>query len=378
LAHIQRLAKNRWRARYVAPDGRERSRTFDRKVYAELFVASVETDKIRGAWVDPRLSQTTFGEWAASWRSTVVHLKPKTRAGYDSLMRTLVLPEFGQTPLAAITTVRVKGWVADLTRQGFSSSRVRQAYQLFSMVIKAAVESEYLVKSPCIGVRIPRIKPREALVLTEEQIEALAGAIEAPEYRTLIYVLAYGGLRWGEACALRRRRCDPLRSRVEVVESLAEISGHFEFGETKTYQRRWVRLPRFVSEMVALHLRDMVATDPDALVFISSTGTPLRNSNFRRRVWQPALEAARLPETVRPLDLRHTCASLLIRRGASIKAVQQQLGHSTPIVTLNVYAHLFNDDLDRLYEGFDAPVSKPQTAFRRPEAAPDPQKGASQ
>jgi len=160
VAHIQRLAKNRWRARYVAPDGRERSRTFDRKVDAELFVASVETDKVRGAWVDPRLSKTTFGEWAASWRSTVVHLKPKTRAGYDSLMRTPVLPEFGQTPLAAITTVRVKGWVADLTRQGLSSSRVRQAYQLFSMVIKAAVESEYLVKSPCIGVRIPRVRPR--------------------------------------------------------------------------------------------------------------------------------------------------------------------------------------------------------------------------
>jgi integrase len=376
LAHIQRLAKNRWRARYVAPDGRERNRTFDRRVDAELYVASVETDKIRGAWVDPRLSKTTFGEWAASWRSTVVHLKPKTRAGYESLLRTLVLPEFGQTPLAAITTVRVKGWVADLTRQGFSSSRVRQAYQLFSMVIKAAVEGEYLVKSPCIGVRIPRVKPREALVLTEEQIEALAGAIVAPEYRTLIYILAYGGLRWGEACALRRGRCDPLRSRVEVVESLAEISGHFEFGETKTYQRRWVRLPRFVSEMVALQLRDMADSDPDALVFTSSTGTPLRNSNFRRRVWQPALEAAGLPDNVRPLDLRHTCASLLIRRGASIKAVQQQLGHSTPIVTLNVYAHLFNDDLDRLYEGFDAPFSKPQTASRRLLDLADPQNGA--
>jgi len=98
VAHIQRLAKNRWRARYVAPDGRERSRTFERKVDAELFVASVETDKVRGAWVDPRLSKTTFGEWAASWRSTVVHLKPKTRTGYDSPLRTLVLPEFGQTP----------------------------------------------------------------------------------------------------------------------------------------------------------------------------------------------------------------------------------------------------------------------------------------
>lgn len=375
MAHIQRRGKNRWRARYMTPDGQERSRTFERKVDAERYVASVETDKVRGAWVDPRLSKTTFGEWAASWRSTVVHLKPKTREGYDSLLATHILPEFAHTPLAAITTVKVKGWIAELTRSGLSSSRVRQSYQLFSMVLKAAVESEYLAKTPCVGVRIPRVTKREAEILTEEQIEAVAAAIDQPEHRTLIYVLAYGGLRWGEACALRRRRCDLLRSRIEVVESLAELSGHFEFGETKTYARRWVRLPRFVSDMVALHLRDSVADDPDALVFTSETGTPIRNSNFGRRVWHPALEAAGLPATVRVHDLRHSCASLLIRQGASIKAVQQQLGHSTPMVTLNVYAHLFNDDLDRLYEGLDAPpaerFSKPQTASRRPGAVLD-------
>jgi site-specific recombinase XerC len=65
-------------------------------------------------------------------------------------------------------------------------------------------------------------------------------------------------------------------------------------------------------------------------------------------------------------DCRHSCASLLIRRGASVKAVQQRLGHSTPMVTLNVYAHLFEDDLDRLYEGLDTPFSERQTASRRP------------
>jgi hypothetical protein len=103
-------------------------------------------------------------------------------------------------------------------------------------------------------------------VLREDEIEAVAATIEQPSYSTLVYVLAYGGLRWGEACALQRRRCDLLRSRVEVVESLAEISGRFEFGEPKTYARRWVRLPRFVADMLAVHL-ESVPADPDALVF---------------------------------------------------------------------------------------------------------------
>ncbi|MGH2718638.1 MAG: tyrosine-type recombinase/integrase [Actinomycetota bacterium] len=366
MSHIQRRGKSRWRARYIGPDGRERSRTFERRVDAERFLAGVDTDIARGGWVDPKLGKVTFGAWAQQWQSTVVHLKPKTRHGYDSLLRSALLPEFGATPLAAISTLRVRGWVAEMTRRGVSSSRVRQSYGLLSMVLKSAVESEYLVKSPCIGIRIARVPKREAVVLTEEQLEAVSKGIPQAEYRVLINVLAYGGIRWGEACALRRRRCDLSRCRIEVAESLAEISGQFEFGEPKTYARRWVRLPRFVAEMLERHLSKDVRTDPDALVFTAGGGTLLRNSNFRRRVWEPALKRAELPHATLH-DLRHTCASLLIRRGASIKAVQQQLGHSTPMVTLNVYAHLFEDDLDRLYEGLDAPWSERQTASRRPE-----------
>jgi hypothetical protein len=57
---------------------------------------------------------------------------------------------------------------------------------------------------------------------------------------------------------------------------------------------------------------------------------------------------------------------VLIRQGASVKAALRQLGHNTPMVTLNVYAHLFEDDLDRLYEALDASHSERQTASRRP------------
>jgi hypothetical protein len=65
-------------------------------------------------------------EWAGQWSSTIVHLKPKTREGSESLLANLILPEFATVSLAAITTVRVKGWVAELTRRGLSSSRVRR------------------------------------------------------------------------------------------------------------------------------------------------------------------------------------------------------------------------------------------------------------
>jgi integrase len=216
------------------------------------------------------------------------------------------------------------------------------------MILKGAVAAGYLGKTPCVDIRTPRESKREAIVLEPEQVDALTAAIAEP-YGVLVYVLAYGGLRWGEAAALRRERCDILRARLDVAEAVSEVGGQLHVGPTKTYARRSARLPRFVAELLGAHLATVA---PGNLVFMAPGGGPLRASNFRRRTWIPAVAAIGMP-ALTPHHLRHTCASLLIRRGASVKAVQAQLGHSTPAVTLNVYSHLFADDLDALYRDVD-------------------------
>ncbi len=373
MAHIEdRRDQGRgWRVRYRAPDNRERSKSFRRKVDAERFAVAMESAKLRGEWVDPALGRRTFGSYADEWLSTAAHLKLKTRAGYESLLRRHLLPEFGDAPLVRITTPHVRSFIAGLSTSGLSSSRVRQAYQLLSMVMKSAVESGLLARSPCIGVKIQPTPKREMHVLLPHQIEDLADHAMTC-CGTLIYVLAYGGLRWGEAAALRRRKCDLLRSRLVVEESLSEVSGELHFGPTKTYARRWARLPRFVSDMVAGHLADHVADDSEALVFAAPNRGPLRYSNYRNRVWNPAVRLLEgvVPSDLTPHHLRHTAASLLISEGASVKAVQEQLGHSSPTVTLNVYAHLFDDDLERLYSGIDERWRRSLAAPPRPERGP--------
>ena len=113
-------------------------------------------------------------------------------------------------------------------------------------------------------------------------------------YRPLIHVLAYGGLRWGEATALRRRRCDLDAGRLIVAESLADVNGRAIFGETKTHRVRKTRIPDFLVEELRAHL-ETVGPAPDALLFTAPRGGPLRIANFRQRVWWPALEAADSP-----------------------------------------------------------------------------------
>lgn len=349
-----------WIARYRGPDHVERSKAFARRVDAERFLHDREARKSRGEWIDPELAKTRLADWVDRWRGTTVHLKPKTRAGYESLLRTLILPELGRAPLGEIDPLWVREWVAGLVGRGLSASRVRQAYRLLGAIMRAAVESGYMARTPCVGVRLPRLSQREMSFLSATQVRDLADA--AGEYGTLVYVLAYGGLRWGEAAAIRRRRCDLLRGRIEVSESLAEVGAELYFGSTKTHQVRRVVLPRFLLAMLTRHLENVPA-DPDALVFTAPGGGPLRLTNFRRRTWVPALEAARLPGGIRIHDLRHTCVAILISRGAHPKAVQEHLGHSSIQVTMDRYGHLFPDDRDRLADALES-------AFRETTAEP--------
>lgn len=112
-------------------------------------------------------------------------------------------------------------------------------------------------------------------------------------------------------------------------------------------------IPSFLRDLLAEHLAREVEGSPDALVFTSPTGQPLRNSNFRRQVWYRAVAEAGLPDGLSIHDLRHTCASLLVSQGAHPKAVQAHLGHSSISVTMDRYGYLFPSDMESLATALD-------------------------
>jgi integrase len=147
---------------------------------------------------------------------------------------------------------------------------------------------------------------------------------------------------------------------VTVVSSPGRRAG-LEWGGVKTHEARTVRLPRSVAEELGAYLAGR-PHGPGDLVFTAPRGGPLRESKFVPGRFKPAISAANqalaelvddgrpdpLPGELRLYDLRHTAASLMIRQGASVKAVQRQLGHATASITLDVYGHLFPDELDAL------------------------------
>lgn len=201
MAHIRRhpVDGTKWQVRYRDPSGKERSRTFPRRVEAERYLINVESQKLSGEWINPDLASTKYGEWATTWMKTRSHLKPKTMAGYEELSRNLILPTFGNAPLRRIDSLMIESWLSDLKAAGRSASRIRQAFFLLSSSLGAAVRGKWLSNNPTVGIKIPRVVHREMLFLVPEQVAALAAAGVKPRYRALILVLAYGGLLWGEA-----------------------------------------------------------------------------------------------------------------------------------------------------------------------------------
>jgi integrase len=190
--------------------------------------------------------------------------------------------------------------------------------------LEFAVDGGYPLANPARGLKVQGGQEREMLHLEAGQAKALIDAAEElrPGSGLLLQILAYGGLRWGEAVAIRRGRCDLLRSKLMIRESLSEVRGHLYFRPTKTHEDRVIFLPKFLRGSLAAHLAEDVPAEQDALVFSSPKGEPLPISNWRRRVWRLACEASRMPAGLRIHDLRHTAASLLVPAGANVKIVQ--------------------------------------------------------
>jgi integrase len=221
--------------------------------------------------------------------------------------------------------------------------------------------------NPAVAVKLPRAGKPEKTFLTHEQVTALADAAGKPkvttadlppspealrlagERRTIILVLSYCGLRWGELAALKVGRVDTMRRRITISESVTEVAGTLTWGTPKTHQQRSVPIPRFlIDELDVLK----AGKGPNDLLFTGARGGVLRNMNFRRAVFDDAAKSVGL-KGLTPHELRHTAASLAVSSRANVKAVQRMLGHASAAMTLDVYSGLFDDDLDGVADRMD-------------------------
>jgi integrase len=202
--------------------------------------------------------------------------------------------------------------------------------------------------------------------------QVLAFASEAGRWRLLILVLAYTGLRWGEATALRVCDIDFDRRRIDVRRAFSDVGGRIALGTPKSHQSRTVPVPRFVADELA------AAVDgkrPDELAFTMRGGSVVRLSNWRRATFVPARSRAGLSDRFRIHDLGHTAASLMIQAGYPPKMLQEIMGHASITTTLDLYGHLYPGEMDRYADRLDSAAGDASKAKIRPDDGGDDQRG---
>ena len=346
----------RYRVRYRTPDRRQTDkRGFRTKRDAKAFAATVEHSKLTGAYISPSAGRVTVAQVAVRWETGLGHLKPKTRENSLSAYRTHVEPRWGSVAVGDVTAPLVRSWVAEKANQGAGPATIERALGMLRQILEVAVESGNLAANPVDRVKAPKREHRGRGYLSHAQVRELALAAGASS--TLIYFLAYTGLRFGEAAALRVRDVDLARRRIRVERSVVEVGGEMVFGTPKTHEKRTVPIPEFIADMIA---QKMHGRGRDDLLFGNGLA-PVRLNNWRRRDFHRALKACQSVDktfpTVTVHDLRHTCASLAVSAGANIKALQRMLGHASAAQLLDTYADLFDSDLDEVVDRLDAAVS---------------------
>jgi len=343
--HVERLASGKTRARYSGPDGLRRSQTFATVADARAWLATVSADMTRRAWRAPEDRHRTIGAYAADYLARD-DLRPSTRALYASTWRLHLAPTWQDVSVDAVTSQRVRAWHAAAARTT-APTALAQAYRLLRAILNVAVDDDAIPSNPCrlrsAGSPAPATPARS---LTAPEVVDLAAAMPA-RYKALVLVLGFGGLRFGEATALRRCDVSDDGSRVDVARSVRYLDGGWHFGPTKTGAgRRTVALPAFVADAVVEHLAAHVPDDDEALVFGTRTGVPPARSNFGV-TFRRAVASCGLPPT-RVHWLRHTGATLAAATpGVSTADLQRRLGHSSPAAALR-YQHAVNSRDDAI------------------------------
>ena len=339
---LRELPSGRWQARYPDPDtGRlvPAAQTFSSKTAADRWLSRKRTEIDAGIATDDRAGNQPLSKFWPAYVRTWGGLAPSSKASYEAAWRLRIAPHFGDVKVRRIRPSDVDEWVSSMIASGKSRALIVETVGVLKRVLDRAVRDKVIPSNPCAGrhMTLPRKQQVDRPVLSPPDVEKIATACAHERDRVLIRLLAYGGLRIGEAFALRWASVDLDGQLVTIRENVSSNTGPVILRPTKTYANRRIDIPKKLADQLRDYRTKSFSGDVTTLVFPDANGNHLRYTNWRK-VWNQATASAGIKAL--PHDLRSTAASLLIDAGASVKDVQVHLGHSSIAVTMDVYARV--------------------------------------
>lgn len=357
---LDKLPSGRIRARYTGPDGARYAapHTFDGLTDARAWLAARQTEISGGSWTSPEQLAALaaeraqpLSEYAATWLETRTNsrgdaLKPRTREEYERLLAG-PLADLASRPLSSITPKRVREWRAAQLATG-RKTQASRAYGLLASIMRTAVVDGLIDSSPCtiVGGQTTTTG-RKVEPPTDAELRTIFASI-APEYRALVVLGAVGGLRFGEAVALRARdvtleRDDTgalVAARVNIERGIVRTKGGLAVSTPKSAAGvRKVGVFGTDAAVIAEHLHGRIG---DALLFPAADGVGYLPQPVFWRAWNRARKAAGRPDL--PFHaLRHYAGTRYAQTGATPRETMARLGHSSLGAAMR-YQHAGNRD----------------------------------
>jgi integrase len=344
--HIRRLpsrrtpGRGRYQASYIGRDNLRHiaPHTFADRISAERWLAEERRLRDSEEWTTPAqrdAQRWTAGETLAEFGTRWIaerNVKPRTRALYESQFGLHIAPDLGDVPIRHLTAERVRGWYARLDSK--HARRNSQVYGLLHAIVGTAVKDGVLATNPCqIERAMNTTRKREPTILLVPEVAALADSDKMPEqYKPLVLLAAWCGLRWGEVIELRRR---DVGAGCEVITVARAVTHHggCRIDTPKSGKARTVVVPPHIRAVVKHHLDAYVGPGDDELLFSPARGgCHLNDKVFADSYYRPAL-ASIGREGVTMHMLRHF-AGTQTARVANLVETMTRLGHSTSKASL--------------------------------------------
>lgn len=302
--------------------------------------------------IDIAPERITVAEFLGHWLEHVIkpNRRPRTYKSYKDVTVRHVIPFVGRYQLSKLEPIHVQYMVTELVKSGRTRTP-GYARSVLSRALNRAVKWDLVRRNVASLTDAPPSSSQEIVPLTEEQARRLLDAVRGHRLEALYRVALSLGLRRGEVLALRWEDIDFSKATLRVTGALQWVDGKLVRTPTKTKRsNRTLPLPSILKRAL-LHHRQLQEEErrrlgnlwqENGLVFPSEIGTPLNPYNLIRH-FKLMLKKAGLPTTVRFHDLRHSAATLLLAQGVPLKVVSDLLGHSSIVITADVYGHVVEE-----------------------------------
>jgi integrase len=337
-SNIKQTPHGRWQASYRKLDGKEVSKTFDRRTDAARWRRDGLAAREHPDYLDPKAGRVMVREYGERWRAAQLQHRPATRRLVELATRKHIYPHLGDRPMNRVLRTDVQALVKRWEDEGSSPRSIRDTWYAFlRSMFGAAVRDDVIGRSPCIGIRLPEVVDHQVVPLTAAQARDLAEAID-PRYRAAVLVGFGCGTRISETAGLTLPNVDFLGREVAIVQQLGPYVPYplIPLKNSRRRPARVVPAPGYVLEALSEHLR-RYGTGERELLFTASGGGPAPASAIGAAV-RAARSEAGLGKEVTYHDMRHGYASEMLAQGLSTVEVAELIGDTVTMVE-RVYGH---------------------------------------